>query len=454
MDDERLLILTMLRDGKISAEEAEKLLGAIQSTSERAASSTGAQRSTPPRPPVAPQAPVPPQTYYSDSQIRRQAREVAREVRHQVRRAADEAKDLAREARRSGMEHARRVKHELRRANIIDDDDIRGIVDGISEGLREGMRGLREGLDIGMRESARGLREGMRGLSEGMRGVREGFAGTVSDSAGNPSESERHGHTPEPGRFNWTPGSDRCEACEEFERTVELPAGTALDLSATNGDCKVVLWDEPGAKIQGVKHAWGATDAEAKQRLAECDIVAEVEGSSLVIRERLPQGRVFGRPSCVDFVIYIPRAAALRVKAVNGDIECREAVGRLECRTINGDITLGNIGQADIGSTNGDITVDQASGSVAVADVNGDVTIGLLTVGGDSVTIRNVHGDIGCRLADDASATIEVSTRVGDVVTQRELKVEQRSGHRLVGRVGEGAGKIILTTINGDVTLK
>lgn len=438
MDDERLMILTMLRDGKITAEEAEKLLAAV---------GTGAAQPQAPRMPRAPRPPLPPVSpYYSDRDIRRQAREVAHEVREQTRHAAHEAKEIAREAKRAAAEHARRIKHEIRRRDFLRDDDVRDLVDGISEGLREGMRGLREGLDIGMREGMRGLREGMRGLDEAMRGVREGFSDVIGDRGYGPAHRE-------PGRFTWTPGSDRCEARAEFERVVAVPAGTGLDLSATNGDTKIVLWDEATIKVQGIKHAWGATDAEAQQRLEECDVTADVEGGWLIVRERLPQGRVFGRPSCVDFVVYVPRETALRLKAVNGDVECLEAVGRLTCRTINGDLTLGRIGAADIGSTNGDIVIEQASGSQLVANVNGDIRIGLMTAGGDTVSVSNVHGDINCEFSDGSSAALEVSTRVGDISTSR-IQVEQRSGHRLTGRIGDGAGRVTLTTINGDVTIK
>lgn len=439
MDDERLLILNMLRDGKITAEEAEQLLAAIQGEGGRAAPEA---QQVPPRP-------TPRPLYHdSDSEIRRQAREVAREVRRQAWQAAQEAKEAAREARRAAMAHARRLKHELRRRDFFDDDFTREIVDGIGEGLREGMRGLREGLDVGMREGLRGLREGMRGLSEAMRGLREGLGGPFDDR---PPTPEGEGG---PGRFVWRPGSDRCEAREEFERMIDLPAGTGLDLSATNGDCKVVLWDEARVKLQGVKRAWGATDEEARRRLGECDISANVEGNWLVVKERLPQGTLFGRPSCVDFVVYVPRETAMRLKAVNGDVECREAVGWLECRTVNGDMILGRIGAADLGSTNGDIAVEQAAGSLTVSNVNGDIKLGLATGDGDRVTARNVHGDIECLLGDGTSATIEASARVGDVVLRRELAVAERSGHRLVGRIGGGAGAIVLSTINGDVIIK
>lgn len=435
MDEERLLILNMLRDGKITAEEAEQLLLAIQGAGVRPA-------------PEAQRPHLRPAYHDSDSEIRRQAREIAREVRRQARQAAQEAKEAAREARQAALAHARRLKHELRRRDFFDDDFTGEIVDGIGEGLREGMRGLREGLDIGMREGLRGLREGMRGLSEAMRGLREGLAGPFEDRPPAPAAG------PGPGRFVWRPGCDRCEAREEFERMIDIPAGVGLDLSATNGDCKVVLWDEAMVKLQGVKRAWGATDEEARQRLSECDVSASVEGSWLVVKERPPQGTLFGRPSSVDFVVYVPRATAMKLKAVNGDVECREAVGRVECRTVNGDLTFGRIGEADLGSTNGDIVVERAEGSLNATNVNGDIKLGLVTGDGQRVTARNVHGDIECLVGDGTSATIEANARVGDIVLRREIEVGERSGHRLSGRIGNGAGAIILSTVNGDVIIK
>lgn len=439
MDEERILILNMLRDGKITAEEAERLLSAMKVEA-------GA-----PQRPSSPRSPQPPFESINESQTRRQARQVGREMRQQAREASAEARQIAREARRVALEQARLARSEINRR--MNDEEFRSVVDEVSEGVREGMRGLQEGLDVGLREGMRGLQEGMRGLREGLSGASDGMrdarrstVGDVGRAAGQAAKSIS--------KFSWLPGSDKCEARDEIERTIEVPAGTVLDLSSLNGDSKVVLWDEATIKIQAVKRAWGRTDSEARERLARIDLIAQVEGDRLLVKEQLPDGVTIGRPGSIDFVIYVPRPTALRLKSVNGDIDCREVVGRIDARTINGDLILGAVAEGDIGSTNGDLKVDSASRTLQVANVNGDVVIGLAIGQGATVTVRNVHGDIVAEFLPDAAALVEAGTRVGDIVTRREMSVEQRSSRRLIGRVGAGGGSVFLNTINGDVVIK
>jgi lia operon protein LiaG len=89
-------------------------------------------------------------------------------------------------------------------------------------------------------------------------------------------------------------------------------------------------------------------------------------------------------------------AAGIRVETASGQISIARAKGALDVRTLSGDVDLG------------------AAGSVIVATTSGDVRVDLDSVSGE-VEGRSVSGDIRMRVRRDASVSVEMSTRSGEI---------------------------------------
>ena len=165
---------------------------------------------------------------------------------------------------------------------------------------------------------------------------------------------------------------------------------------------------------------------------------------------------------------------ALNIDTGSGDITVRQAEGEVTLDTGSGDISAtgvrGRTLSLDTGSGNvtvaqADVTellIDTGSGDVDATGVrarsvmvdtgSGNVTLGLLT-DVDSVEVDTGSGDVTVTVPTALGAALEIDTSSGEIDLGFAIEIRQVDRDHVVGRIGDGVGRMRLDTSSGDVRL-
>lgn len=159
----------------------------------------------------------------------------------------------------------------------------------------------------------------------------------------------------------------------------------------------------------------------------------------------------------------------------DGDAVIRNLTGDLVLRTADGDVDLQDCSteKASVRTEDGDVTIQRCAGSFEIRSSDGSVELAAMRVG--RVEIESEDGDVGLDLLDARSLDVVITTEDGtvDVATAVDLSAEldvstgdgridvdlpgaelSRSRRRVTGRLGEGEGRIRITTEDGNVKVR
>lgn len=150
-------------------------------------------------------------------------------------------------------------------------------------------------------------------------------------------------------------------------------------------------------------------------------------------------------------------SAPTSVKSVTGKITLDGMTGVLEARTLSGDVEAqGLAGQVSFNSISGDLTV--ADGDVERLDaktVSGRVTADIDLSDGAKLRVATVSGEVAIRLPAKASTRVELRSAGGRVQSEFGGLASARApgGSTLTGTLGAGSGRLVVTSVSGQVTL-
>ncbi len=181
---------------------------------------------------------------------------------------------------------------------------------------------------------------------------------------------------------------------------------------------------------------------------------AEVVGTTLRLRSRCPA--LAGRCS-VSYVVHVPAATTVRVRAGSGDVDARGLAG-LDARTGSGTIRVSDPrGALTLQTGSGDLEVfGGATGPTVVETASGDASIlglapaelTLRTGEGDAVArlggspdrldLQSGAGDLALQLPDDGVTAYAVRATSGAGDVRVDLRQDPASGRRLTARTGSG----------------
>ena len=155
----------------------------------------------------------------------------------------------------------------------------------------------------------------------------------------------------------------------------------------------------------------------------------------------------------------------ITVRDVEGDVSLDTGSGEISATGVRGrgltlDTGSGNVTVAQADVT--DLTIDTGSGDVDAAGVrartvtvdtgSGHVTLGLLA-DVDSVEIDTGSGDVTVTVPAQLGAEVEIETSSGEIDLGFSIAVQRIDRDHLVGRIGDGVGRMRLDTSSGDVRL-
>jgi DUF4097 and DUF4098 domain-containing protein YvlB len=109
-------------------------------------------------------------------------------------------------------------------------------------------------------------------------------------------------------------------------------------------------------------------------------------------------------------------------------------------------------GQVRVVTHSKDIDLNQVYGDSYVETRNGRISVE--PAGAYSVDAKNNKGDIEVTLPPNASATVNVRTHNGDIVSDYAIPATAGENKLATFTIGSGASRIVLSASNGDVRIK
>ncbi|PTY06177.1 hypothetical protein DB347_12050 [Opitutaceae bacterium EW11] len=222
---------------------------------------------------------------------------------------------------------------------------------------------------------------------------------------------------------------------ESFSQTGAFDPNGTLSLSNVNGSITVETWDKNEILIEGEKRA------KTEDELKRVELKIDLTQKRADIDVHLPKRTGFGSTIRADVVfrIKIPATASIdEIHSVNASVVIEGVHGGVRAENVNGRIRAHNI-----------------SGNVRLKTVNGSVDASLVKLDGkDEVAVKTVNGGIKLAVPSGASAKLEASVVNGHVDCEIPIKVQGHLSHRRIsGTIGDGAGSIDASTVNGSVQI-
>ncbi len=451
MSEESVLILNMLREGKITAEQADSLLRAVRETGPAASS-------VPPVPPVTPVPPVSPAVEPDTAAIAAMSAKLA-ELQGKLG-------DL--QGKLGAAQTSRTTDYASSLAGKIFDTLPKPEIDmgKINKAVDEAMRGLNslknDALKTAKTAARQASHEARRAGREGRKAMKFEFNFNLG------------GETPS-GRPQNTGGEP--QETQTSTESIAWSGAETLALENHYGSVTVIGADLPAgtAEASVAKTTWAGTESEARVLMQQVFLTHQVENGRCKVGIAAP--RDAAERLTVDYEIKVPRTAALEVLTTYGAVSATGTSGTLKVQSTSGKIQAFSPntdapGETRLHSHTGDIKIanwnlpvgtvyaETSSAGIDASDVSGE-TVSLTSRSGD-IDARTVHagslgqfesasGDVTVSSAT-AKARVHVRTQSGAAGlsdTQAEqIQVETVSGD---ARLRAVSGTLTVKTISGDV---
>jgi len=275
-------------------------------------------------------------------------------------------------------------------------------------------------------------------------------------------------------------------AAHAAERSVDLhkaadPEGQ-VEIIDVAGHIEIVGWDQPEIAVSGT----------IGDRVDRVDL--STNGDHATLRVVLPALSLSGGSGAASLVVHVPQKSLVRGSLVSANLETRDLLGEQRLRTVSGDIkahllrggsvnsvsgdlhlTVSGTEDLEIETISGDVSVDGAGSNVRVQTVSGELKIqlgafaavrlktisgevqfgGSLGAGG-RFEAESVSGEIRIRFAATPAADFDIESHTGEIANcfgPAPQKPQYGPGSHLVFRSGDGAGRVRVSTLSGEIRL-
>ncbi len=393
MDEEREMILRMLKEGKVSVEEADALLHALEEESD-------AERSPSPAPGDLPETP---------------------ELRAELRGVFNE---LVESIPKEVMRELKRTKDILRPGFLGALQALWGLGEGQAETSAE------EPMAAGERLTVRNVWGDVqiKGSPDGhlrLRALRRVWAATADDA-----QQLAQALMVAPRRS----GADVLVDVPQVEQRrvrvdleLAVPAGVAVSLQLAKGD----------VQASGLS---GPLDVDLMR--GDMSLQAVANSISLDVRSgdvdvRAVEGTVTGRVLSGD--VRVERAGGVSLDVISGDVAIDEAGGDVSVEGKNGDLMFRGV----------------RARTLRARTLSGDIEAGLAALAPDgAVSLETLSGDVGLILPEGTRGEIDAAVQSGEI--DCALPLVNRTGDRrsLRGLVGGPGAAMTLRTTSGDISIR
>jgi len=270
-------------------------------------------------------------------------------------------------------------------------------------------------------------------------------------------------------------------AQRDFDWSGDLAAGTTLRVFTTHGTVTVREASGRSARIHAdVENAeQGEIRFVTDRAGGGVRVCALNEGSTCNdngVQSRGDGWRGWGRNrrGKANFTVEVPRGVVVQVSSGNGDVAVSGATADVHASSGNGDVRVG-AGAVDVNASsgngavmvdgargpvhassgNGRVTVSTARGPVNASTGNGRVEVAIASGATGDMEFSSGNGSIVLTLPSNFGAQLEASTGNGGFESDFPVRMSGRiSSHRVSGTIGQGGGRLRLSTGNGTITLR
>ena len=275
------------------------------------------------------------------------------------------------------------------------------------------------------------------------------------------------------------------------ESTISYPITMEGQVSIKTpvGNITVTTWEKPEVVLTAVKKISKAYDEkEAREYLDKIKIKIEQKNASeIVVEAQHPKGNQ-KRHYFADFIVKVPSKCCLNLSSCTGDILCENVQGITHISTVNGDLKCsGPIPEGSFATVNGALSVSGFIGSITVSNTNGNIIVsgkdgkgivhasttngdtkcdgsvkegrftstnGDITLSGisDFIKVSTTNGDITVKLPVTDSFELDAKTFNGEI--RNDFGIVSSNKKKVTAIVGQGGHQIVVSSTNGDVTIK
>ena len=406
MSEESVLILNMLREGKVTAEQADSLLRAVR---ENAA----------PAQPAAPAPPAPPEPNSAAldamqaklSDLQGKLGDLQGKLgAAQTTKTVDYASALAGKL----LDTLPKPELDMSKINKAVDEAMRGLNSLKNDALKTARTAARQAAH----EARRAGREGRRGFHD----FNFGFGG--DGGAGRPQNTE-----------------SMAQASQTSQDTLAWTGVDILALENHYGSISIFGADLPvgTAEASVTKTAWADSESEARVLLQQVFLTHQTENSRCKVGIAAP--RDDAKRLTVDYEIRVPRTAALEVSTTFGTVSAQGTSGALTVQTMSGKVQASE-------------PFAEAPGDLRLASHSGDVFLKNWSAKTGRIAVETTSAPINA--ADVSGASVQLTSRSGDMEARSvraasEASFESSSGDVRVLQVG--ASRLHLRTQSGQASL-
>ncbi|GAI44212.1 unnamed protein product, partial [marine sediment metagenome] len=193
-------------------------------------------------------------------------------------------------------------------------------------------------------------------------------------------------------------------AAQVEEQTFALTADGSVSVDNSAGETVIHAWDKEEVRMITTRKGSGADKIE---------IIIDAGEDYLKIETEYPVFSWFQRPR-VNYELWVPQCATLRVIASSGDIQIEGQRSDIRASASSGSIELADIwGAIDAGTSSGSIRAEDSKGDIIASSSSGNIRIlGVEAIEGELNDIR-VHASSGSIVLKDIEANIDAETSSG-----------------------------------------
>jgi DUF4097 and DUF4098 domain-containing protein YvlB len=258
-----------------------------------------------------------------------------------------------------------------------------------------------------------------------------------------------------------------------YQKTFSVEPGTVLKIYNGTGNIDVSSWDRDYVEVDAHSNFF-------RNLLKEPGIDVST-GKEFIVRTLGSTNLRIIVPKGVLLTHVENSKGKINVENVSGDVDLKTSTGEIEIHGVNGFVKAEtNIGKINVENVSGDVNAKTSTGEIEIHGVNGfvraETNIGKIYITGvsglyeartdkgdisvevpairDNLDIRSRYGSITAFFSPNIVAQLEASTSNG-TVTYKDLllTVNQSSRTMMTGRLGEGGGKINITSFMGSISL-
>ncbi len=267
-----------------------------------------------------------------------------------------------------------------------------------------------------------------------------------------------------------------------YQWTGDIHPGAELRIYSVRGEISVVPASGPMARVRGQVERDQPDAGIRFEFLRDGDNIVicalpdepgnqarcEVDGLRFSERRRGPNARV-------AFTVELPRGVNVRLSTGGGNVEVRDAGGRVHASTGSGAVRVqGGEDEVRVSTGSGAVTIENARGPVRASTGSGRVTVATAmgpvnaSTGSGNIEVRMASlqsagdlafstgsGTISLTLPADFSAEVVATTGHGSLDTDFPLQMRGRMGpNRMSGTIGAGGRQLRISTGSGDIVLR